>query len=486
MIPVLFVSLRRRMFYWKYRFQRLDQLWKIIIFGLLALFVWIWVWNASKSESATPYVIPNSVQQHVVNYCNFPMRTAGSEGSLSVEELLNQRRFQLEMVQMVIRHGDRSQAIHIPNMDTRKYDFDCTFDTTDPERKQLFDNFRQVASHFKLRDLASGRKIINSLVPLGKRCEIGQLSQKGFLQHFELGKHMRTTYIGLIGNKIVPANLHVRSTARSRCIQSGAAFLFGLLTKDTITSEGMTINVTADTWLREDDNGIPYSCPKLMKHWAEYKQRREYVAQAAEMEPFMQKYAQILSTSRSALPTVVFLTDAILTRYCHKHPLPCGRGGCVSQEMAAEGIDFASWAMSENYTGIADLATHPMLIQMAKRMTDKARQKSMLKFVLYSGHDSTVVPLMLNLGVHDRKRWTPYATRVVFELWRDYRAKGLEATSLDPYYFRVLVNGKVVTSKMKFCGDALFKGELCPVTELISWLSSGKGMDETYRSLCSM
>ena len=70
-------------------------------------------------------------------------------------------------------------------------------------------------------------------------------------------------------------------------------------------SEGMTINVTADTWLREDDNGIPHSCAKLMKHWAEYKQRREYVAQAAEMEPFMQKYAQILSTSRSALPTVV-------------------------------------------------------------------------------------------------------------------------------------------------------------------------------------
>lgn len=178
----------------------------------------------------------------------------------------------------------------------------------------------------------------------------------------------------------------------------------------------------------------------------------------------------------------------ILTRYCHKHPLPCGPGGCVSHEMAAEGIDFAIWAMTENFTGIADMATHPMLIQMAKRMIDKSQSKSMLKFVLYSGHDSTVIPLMANLGVHDRKRWTPYATRVGIELWKDTRTGSSRANSIDQYYFRVLVNGKVVTSKMKFCRDVLLKGELCPVKELISWLSSGtgiKGMDEKYRSLCS-
>lgn len=181
------------------------------------------------------------------------------------------------------------------------------------------------------------------------------------------------------------------------------------------------------------------------------------------------------------------LTDAILTRYCHEHPLPCGPGGCVSQDMAAEAIDFASWAMAENFTGIADVATHPMLIQMAKRMIDKSRHKSALKFVLYSAHDSTVTPLLLNLGVHDRTKWTPYASRVVIELWKDTHPDSAKPKTTDQYYFRVLVNGRVVTSKMKFCGDALFKGELCPVKELILWLSDGtgiEGMDEKYRSLC--
>ena len=157
----------------------------------------------------------------------------------------------------------------------------------------------------------------------------------------------------------------------------------------------------------------------------------------------------------------------------------------MTQEMAADGINFASWAFAENFTAIADVATHPMLIQMAKRMIDKSRDKTKLKFILYSAHDSTVTPLLLNLGVHDRNKWTPYATRVVIELWRDTTSS---QDSIEPLYFRLLVNGKAVTSKMKFCGEALFKGELCPVRELITWLSAGKGakgMDDNYQSLCN-
>ena len=161
----------------------------------------------------------------------------------------------------------------------------------------------------------------------------------------------------------------------------------------------------------------------------------------------------------------------------------------MSEEMAANAMDFATWVFSESLTGVADVITRPMLIQIAKRMINKSQHKSALKFVLYSGHDSTVTPLLINLGVHDQKRWTPYATRVVFELWRDTLLdSSKQPDSIDNFYFRVLVNGKVVTSKMTFCGDALVKGELCPVQELVSWLSDGvgtEGMDENYKTLCS-
>lgn len=197
-------------------------------FGLIT------VWNSSRFESVIPYVIPKSLQQHVTHYCNFPVRTSGVEGSLSWQELLNKKRFHLEMIQVVIRHGDRSQAIFIPNIDSRRYDFDCSFHTSDDNHKQLFEDFRQATGYYTLRKFINGEKVTQSLLPSGRKCEMGQLSQRGFLQHFDLGSHMRTVYSGLINDELSLGNLHVRSTDRSRCIQSGAAFLFGLLTKDKV------------------------------------------------------------------------------------------------------------------------------------------------------------------------------------------------------------------------------------------------------------
>ena len=192
------------------------------------------VWNSSQMERRAPYVIPKSIQQHLTHYCNFPVRTSGAEGSLSLEELENSKRFRLEMVHVLIRHGDRSPAIDIANMDNKNYDYDCTFKTADHDHKQLFEDFKQTSMYFKLHEFVKGVRTSQSLVPSGKKCKIGQLTQRGFLQHFEIGKHMREVYHDLLGDDITGGNLLLRSTDRTRCIQSAAAFLFGLLAKDTI------------------------------------------------------------------------------------------------------------------------------------------------------------------------------------------------------------------------------------------------------------
>ena len=52
------------------------------------------------------------------------MHTSGAEGSLNLEKPLNRQRFHLEMVQVLIRHGDRTPAMFIPNMDNGNYDYD--------------------------------------------------------------------------------------------------------------------------------------------------------------------------------------------------------------------------------------------------------------------------------------------------------------------------------------------------------------------------
>ena len=158
------------------------------------------------------------------------MRTSGAEGLLDVED----QRFQLEMTQVLIRHGDRAPAIYIPNMDNGNYDFDCTFETSDYSHKKMFDEYSQTTRHFIPREFVRNARTDFSLLPSGRRCQIGQLTQRGFLQHFALGKHMRTAYKSLINTGIESSNLHVRSTHVTRCVQSAAAFLYGFLTKDAI------------------------------------------------------------------------------------------------------------------------------------------------------------------------------------------------------------------------------------------------------------
>ena len=64
-------------------------------------------------------------------------------------------------------------------------------------------------------------------------------------------------------------------------------------------------------WLREDDHGVPYKCPSLHQRSTEYKKSQEYITGAAKMEPFMQKYSQILGTSRSSITTVKLYVNCV-------------------------------------------------------------------------------------------------------------------------------------------------------------------------------
>ena len=140
------------------------------------------------------------------------------------------------MAQVLIRHGDRSPSMFIPNMDNGNFDYDCTFKTADYDHKQMFEEYAQTSRHITPREFVRGVRTAYYLLPSRQRCRFYQLTQKGFLQHFALGKHMRTAYSSLINTGVKSSDLHVRSTSRTRCVQSAAAFLHGLLTKNFIAT----------------------------------------------------------------------------------------------------------------------------------------------------------------------------------------------------------------------------------------------------------
>ena len=94
------------------------------------------------------------------------------------------------------------------------------------------------------------------------------------------------------------------------------------------------------------------------------------------------------------------------------------------------------------------------------------------KLNLFSGHDTTLLPLLATLGpnVWDGKDWTPYASMIVVEL---HHIDTSNSTSLDLFpnevAFRIIFNGDIITSKVEGCAEGL---EICDVSHLMNQVGS--------------
>jgi hypothetical protein len=77
------------------------------------------------------------------------------------------------------------------------------------------------------------------------------------------------------------------------------------------------------------------------------------------------------------------------------------------------------------------------------------------KLAVYSGHDTTLMPMLASLGsaVYDGE-WAPYASMMTIEVYHQHPE--------DQYLFRLVYNGKVLTSRIDGCDNS----DLCPVSAL--------------------
>ena len=93
------------------------------------------------------------------------------------------------------------------------------------------------------------------------------------------------------------------------------------------------------------------------------------------------------------------------------------------------------------------------------------------KLAIFSGHDTTLMPLLASLGprVFDGT-WPPYASMIAIEM-HQVNLDGTKDKQLYPtdYAFRLVYNGQVITSRMDGCHE---DAELCDAEILFSQLES--------------
>ncbi|KAF7456080.1 Histidine phosphatase superfamily (branch 2) family protein [Cryptosporidium felis] len=93
------------------------------------------------------------------------------------------------------------------------------------------------------------------------------------------------------------------------------------------------------------------------------------------------------------------------------------------------------------------------------------------KFILYSGHDTTIIPTLASLQIWD-EHWPPYASTFIIEVYHNpsdfsgslhnyFKDDNMdEIQDLLPYYVRLLYNGVVITDKLDECHG----NELCHIS----------------------
>lgn len=155
--------------------------------------------------------------------------------------------------------------------------------------------------------------------------------------------------------------------------------------------------------------------------------------------------------------------------------------------MKLELLNAVDWYVGAKYKEIASLIVHPLLSKIAQGMLAHTLEKEYPKFVLFATHDTTIAPLLIEMGIF-QNHWPAYASRIVFELWEAGGLLGSKLTGQDheSYFVRVLHDGRDYTTRLNCCKNKLKFGKLCPLLAFIKFLKGSSGsMDVEYSRMCS-
>mmetsp|Transcript_16080 Transcript_16080/g.34769 ORF Transcript_16080/g.34769 Transcript_16080/m.34769 type:complete len:668 (-) Transcript_16080:120-2123(-) len=299
-------------------------------------------------------------------------------------------------------------------------------------------------------------------------------------------------------------NLRYRADDEQRTLMSGQVLLRGLFEKELLSADDDETAVirlhTADYLL--DVLGInKYTCPKTVDLYNEAYKSDEYkkwIDNSMEVKAVKKFVKEELGMDEMPFS----MLDCLMTTICTDRTLPeslndyDGSLGPTSWEEsvqssstsagAGESGDFT--AMFERIANFAvknftfpykyNNAAYPKLgmgplwkeimaniLPIVDSTNNPSSSTPPPKLALFSGHDTTLMPILATLGEHvwSGTDWSPYASMAQIEIHEMMNSdEGSDFPS--GYAFRLIYNGEVLTSKMDGCTAG---SELCDSQVLV-------------------
>ncbi len=293
--------------------------------------------------------------------------------------------------------------------------------------------------------------------------ELGQLTARGMRQELQRGDSLRKKYIEqyhLLPEHFQNNTMYAYSTDTDRTLMSAQALLLGFYTLGT----GPRLS-TGQPALPLQFQPIPIhtqpksSDPSIID--ADKEKYNQEINQLMMTQPsWIQKtnelkkekfdlWSKATGVSINDLDDLDLLADTFYIYELHHTSFPETLTHTQIQEIIKTGF----WVFITKYQTkeIASLIASPLLLKIAHYLNDAYKQKTPLKWVLFSAHDNTISSVMTMLGAPLNKK-PPYASDLNFSLFK---------TDQNSYIVRVSYNDKPVN--IPACG-----GTSCTLEQFIN------------------
>jgi len=239
-------------------------------------------------------------------------------------------------------------------------------------------------------------------VPYPWKERVGQLTVNGMKNHLQIGKNFRARYV--YNEKLLPENydndqIYVYSTDYDRTLMSAQAILMGLYPPgDSQLLEGYQLipihsNAKKDDIFLSNDTKEENFNTLLKKHVYNSK---SWVAKKNETKNKWAEWSKAISWKINDLPDLIKIGNTLYIYRLYDVPIKELSGSDVENI-----INIYKWGMAEKYKPkeIGQLLGTEQVNYIKTYLNDRVTDKSNVKYVLVSAHDSTLLIIMSALGV---------------------------------------------------------------------------------------
>jgi lysosomal acid phosphatase len=301
--------------------------------------------------------------------------------------------------------------------------------------------------------------------------------------HFELGRQLRRRYVdsGFLDQNLSVNEVKVVSSDTDRTLMSAYCQMAGLFPYETgpfisdlypaLPFYWQPVPIHSDILHNDSMIKVGANCPRHEQIVQQLRYSQDWIAKRNESWLLLQRVANLTGLEHIDLDDLGRVLDVWVCDRAHGIPVPN-----LDEELFRQVENLTAWLYLQSYGSkeVQQLLAGLILEDIVTSMLDRVSQQSTLKFILYSGHDTTIASVLSCLQAFEGYN-PPYNSTILFELHRSDSVNVSE--NLIDYYVHVEYNNATIS--LDICDDP------CPLTALIHYLNQFTLSDSQRNSLCA-